>query len=196
MGRHLQDVRAVPVHRMPVAASRQVQAGERQGDEADGKRCESHSRSGGPSFPAPRRRSHHPSGLLRPLNKVPGSPQRPAQSGRLVHAVQLKIPSRGEPSGHLLSRLSFTFCALFFLFFFFKSPDVSRQLLDKATRAPTFTAGSSRRRLLLWLCFERFAWTCRSSHHHHHHHHPLPPPQQQQQQQTRTLRTRRSKPAL
>lgn len=81
MGRHLQYVRAVPVHRMPVAASRQVQVGKRQGDEADGKRCESHSPSDSLSFPAPRCRSQHPSGQLRPLIKVPSSPQRPAQSG-------------------------------------------------------------------------------------------------------------------
>lgn len=53
MGRHLQYVRAVPVHRMPVAASRQVQVGKHQGDETDGKRCESHSPSDSLSFPAP-----------------------------------------------------------------------------------------------------------------------------------------------
>lgn len=57
-------------------------------------------------------------------------------------------------------------------------------------RGRPHSLSSSGRCLLLWLCFERFAWTCRSSHHHHH----LPPPPQQQQ--THTLRTRRYKPAL
>lgn len=75
----LQEVRAVPVHRMPVVGSRQVQVCKHQRDEAERKRCESHNPSGARPAPVPSaspslsqvtRRSQHPSSPKR-LFKFP-----------------------------------------------------------------------------------------------------------------------------
>lgn len=80
----LQDVGAVPVHCVAAAASRQVHAGERERDEADGER----------------RERHGPSGSR--------SPQ--LRSGRLLDGAQLKShrddpPPTPPPLGIFFSRL-------------------------------------------------------------------------------------------
>lgn len=176
---HLQYVGAVPVHRMPVAASGRVQAAQRQGDEADGKPCQSHS----PSDCSRRSSAGRITTSQRPLASFNSTSQFPSTAGSIRVTsgwCSGRIPSRSQPSGHLLPRLSLP------LRTFSKS---ARQPSDTERRAPASASGRSGRCLLLWLCFGRFAWTCRPSHHHHHH---LPP----QQQRTRTLHTRRYKPAL
>lgn len=94
------------------------------------------------------------------LIKVPGSAQRPLQSGGLLDGAQLRS-HRGE-TGAL--------CASSLLTFSFLPLRTFRRVpvwqiscgggvgANKATRAPAFTAGSSGRRLLLWLCVDGFAW--------------------------------------
>ena len=140
---HSLYVGAVPVHRMPVAGSRQVQVCERQRDEAERKRCESHNPPPSAARPA-----------LDPLSFLYASPLRLSQATRrsqhpfffffffllvfffqvpsylndrldpsdfsLLTCSSTQIPLRREPCGHLttcvksaLDFFSFFWCALF-----------------------------------------------------------------------------------
>lgn len=147
---HLQDVGAVPVHRVPVAASRQVHAGERERDEADGER----------------RERHGPSGSRSPQLRLDSG----LDQGHFWMVLSSHPIATTPPSGIFFSRLSFP---VYQIALFFKKKNVR-------PRAPGSSRMRLPHSRVLWLRFEGSAWPRRCSHHQHPHHPHLPPlpPQQ------------------